>query len=161
MSVLNFVGHVPLWVSWVQCHRAIVPSWVQNFSWVFRESKIFSRWHFVSPKLFLVGISWVQSFSRGYFVGSKFFSRVFVGPKSFLMSTVVDPKFSRGYFVSPKFFSREYFVCPIFFPVVDFVIQRFSVAGCISESDRNRNTKIHLKPRILFQKSELEECFIY
>ena len=38
-------------------------------------------------------------------------------------------------FRGSKIFSRGYFVGLKFFLVIDFVIQRFSVAGCISESD--------------------------
>ena len=65
--VPKFVGRVSSWVSWVQCHRAIVPSRV------FREPKIFARGYFVGPKNFLLGISWVPIFLRGYFVGPRFF----------------------------------------------------------------------------------------
>ena len=65
--VPKFMGRVSSWVSWVQCHRAIVPSWV------FREPKIFARGYFVGPKNFLLGISWVPIFLRGYFVGPRFF----------------------------------------------------------------------------------------
>ena len=96
VSVLKFVGHVPSWVSWVWCHRAIVPSWV------FHGLKIFSRGYFVGSKYFLVGISWVPNF----------FSRVFRGSKVL----------SRGHFVQPKFFSRRYFVEPKFSLVINFVI---------------------------------------
>ena len=55
-TVLNFVGRVPLGVSWVLCHRVIVPLWV------FHVSKIFSRGYFVDPRFFLVGILYVQKF---------------------------------------------------------------------------------------------------
>ena len=57
-SIVGLVGLVPL------CHRDFVGiSWGPNFfSWVFRESQIFSRGYFVGPKFFLVGISWVQNF---------------------------------------------------------------------------------------------------
>ena len=65
--VPKFMGRVSSWVSWVQCHRAIVPSWV------FREPKISARGYFVGPKNFLLGISWVPIFFRGYFVGPRFF----------------------------------------------------------------------------------------
>ena len=100
---------------------------------VFCEYKIFSRgyfvglklfsWVFVGPKYFLVGISWVQNI----------FSWVFVGPKFFLADTFWTQNFSREYFVGPIFF----FVLrgSNFFVVVDFVIERFSVAGCMSKSD--------------------------
>ena len=78
MSVLNFMGRVPSWVSWVQCYCAILPLWV------FRGSKIFSRGYLVGLKYFPVGILWVPNlfpwvfrgskiFSGGYFVRSKFF----------------------------------------------------------------------------------------
>ena len=82
--MLNSVGRVPSWVSWISCYRAIVPSWyfvsiswVQNIillvlrgsiifprgycvgqkcsPWVFRGSKYFSRWYLVVPRFFLVG----------------------------------------------------------------------------------------------------------
>ena len=142
-AIVGLLGLVP------SCNRAFVGIlWVQFFfSWVFRGFKIFSCGYFVGLKVFLVSISWVWNFFSRVFRGSKIF---LVGPKFFLVSIFVGPKFSRGYFVGPKFFSSEYFVGPIFFLVVDFVIQRFSVAGCISKSDKNRNTKIHLKPRFLF-----------
>ena len=69
----NFRGpHVPLWVSWVSCHRALVPMWVLKFFlWVFRGSKIFSRGYFVGLKIFLVGIPWVQNFSLWVFCESR------------------------------------------------------------------------------------------
>ena len=51
-SVLNYVGLVSTWVSWVPCHHAIVMWWGQNFFlWVFRGSKIFSH-----------GYTWVWNF---------------------------------------------------------------------------------------------------
>ena len=65
--------------------------------------------------------SWVfrgsKSFSRGYFVGPKFFSWVLHGLKIFIAGIC-------GCGIS----SLKYFVGPIFFLVVDFVIQTFSVA---------------------------------
>ena len=65
------------------------------------------RGYFVGPKIFLVGISRVQNFSRGHFMGSKYLWRVFVGA-AFLLLSISWVQF--------------------FFLVVDFVIQRFSVA---------------------------------
>ena len=68
-SVLNIVCGVPSWVSWVWCHRAMVPSWI------FRGSRTFSRWYFVGPKYFLVGSApnWIQQLQimlivDGYFI---------------------------------------------------------------------------------------------
>ena len=86
-SVLNFVGHVLSWVSWVSCHRATVTSWV------FRGSK---------------------NFSRGYFVGLKFFSWDFAGPKFFGGYSWVQNVLS-WVFRGSEFFSREYFVGPFLF----------------------------------------------
>ena len=74
--VPKFVGRVSSWVSWVQCHRAIVPSWV------FREPKISARGYFVGPKFLLVGISWAQKTFSWVFRGSQYF---FVGPRFFLV----------------------------------------------------------------------------
>ena len=71
----------------------------------------FFSWVFRGFKFFLVGISWVQ----------KFFSWVFRGSDFFFLVSISWVQF--------------------FFVVVDFVIQRFSVAGCISKSDKDRNTK--------------------
>ena len=50
-SVLNSVGLVPSWISWVSCHRVIVLSWAQNiFSWVLPGPQIFSCMYFVGLK---------------------------------------------------------------------------------------------------------------
>ena len=85
-SVLNSVDLVPSWMSWVSCHRPIVPAWVRNFfSWVFCGSKISSRGYFVGPKFFLVGISWSEIFFREYFVGLHFFRGFFVCTRFFLV----------------------------------------------------------------------------
>ena len=95
------------------------------------------------------GISWVWNF----------FLWVLCGSKLFLVGIRASEIFSRGFFVRPNFFRRytwsEFFLVGIswvqlFFLVIDFVIQRFSVAGCISKSDKNRNAKMYLNPRILF-----------
>ena len=128
-------------ISWVACScgshgfNAIVPSCLCGY--------------FVGLKLFLVNISWVQNFSSWVFRGSKIFS----------CGYFVGPKFSSWVFVGAKFFRRytwsELFLVGIswvqlFFLAIDFMIQRFSVAGCISKSDKNRNAKMYLNPRILF-----------
>ena len=63
-TVLNFVSRVPSGVSWVLCHRVIVPSWV------FHASKIFSRGYFVDPRFFLAGILSVQNFLLWVFLFS-------------------------------------------------------------------------------------------
>ena len=62
-------------------------SWVQNFfSWVFLESKFFSRGYFLGPNFFLVVFRRFKNFSGGCFLGSKIFSEgYFVGPKFFLV----------------------------------------------------------------------------
>ena len=72
-NVLNFVGFVPWWVSWVPCHNAFVgPKYFfMDISWV----QFFSRGCFVSPRFFLVGISWVQHFFSWGFPVSVIFSR--------------------------------------------------------------------------------------
>ena len=61
-SVLNSVGLVPSWVSWVSCHRAIVPLWVR---------KVF-RGYLVGSEYFPVGISWVSIFFSWVFCKSAF-----------------------------------------------------------------------------------------
>ena len=83
-----------------------------------RKSRIFSRGNLVDPKLFLVRISWVQTF----------FSWVFRWYKDF----------SCEYFVGPNFFFPLYFVGPIFFLSANFVIQRFSVVGCMERVTENK-----------------------
>lgn len=83
----------------MSCHRAFVDPkcllvfilWVRIFSRVFHDSEIFSRgskvlsrWYFVGPRFFLLGISWAwnicywllygsKNFSCGYFIGPNFF----------------------------------------------------------------------------------------
>ena len=104
-GALNFVNHVPSRVPWVWCHCVIVPLYHQ----------VFSRWYFVGPKFFLVGMTWVQNFSLGYFVGLKLF---FVG-------------MSWG----QNFFSWV-FHGSIFLVVANFVIQGLSVFGFMRKSDR-------------------------
>ena len=110
---------------WVTCHRgsrrscAIVPSWFRGF-------KFFSRGYFVGPKFFLVGILWVKIFSHGYFVGPKFFSQVFRAET-----------FSRGCFMGPRCFLVGISWVHFFF-VPNFVIQRFSVVGCMRRSHRKQ-----------------------
>ena len=95
-SVLNFVNRIPYWVSWVQCHRAIVLFCrSKGFSWVLHGSKNFSCGNFVDLKLFSCVFPGSKSFSCGYFVGPKFFPWVFHGSKSF----------SRGYSCGQYFFS--------------------------------------------------------
>ena len=110
------------------------------------ESKIFYRGYFLGVAFFLAGFSWVQIILagirgskilfRGYFVGQKSSSWLFVGPEIFLVGTLWIQNFLRGYLVGPISFL--------------FKIQRFSIAGCMSKSDKNGNTKILVKPRILF-----------
>ena len=113
------MGHVLSLVSWVQCHRDTVPSWV------FHGSKIFSREYFVGLKFFLVGISLNQNFLSWVFCGSEIFSRgYFVGLKFSGGYSWVRNFLSRA-FRGSELFSREYFVGPSFFLVVDFLIQRF------------------------------------
>ena len=124
------------------CHHrsrgssAIVPLYL-------RGSKIFSRGFFVSPDFLLVVNTWVRnlfSWVFGYFVGTKFF----------LLGISLAENFFSWVFRGSESFSREYFVGPFFFLRPNFLIQRFSVARYMRRSDRNRNTKIHLKPCILF-----------
>ena len=109
VSVLTSVGLVPSWVPWVACYRATVPSWVQIFfSWVFRESEIFSRgyfsgfknflsWVLHGSRFFLVGALWVQICSRGYFVGPKFFLVGISWVQFFLVGIFVVPRFFLAY----------------------------------------------------------------
>ena len=135
-AIVGLVGLVPSW------HRAFVGiSWVQNFfSWVFRGSKIFSRGYFVEPKFFVVGILWLWNFLSWVFRGSKVFWWVFVGPKFSLKGISWIRIVFSWVFRGPIFFSCSWFP--------DSKIQ--GVAGCIGKSDKNSNTKIYLKPRILF-----------
>ena len=124
---------------------AIVPSCLR---WYFLGPKFLSC-VFVGLKFFLVGICGSEIFSRRYFVGLNFF---LVGIS--LVLNIFSWVFCRS-----RLFSRVKFVSPIFFLGVYFVIQRFLVAGCMSKSDKNRNTEIHLKPRILFKSiSTIANC---
>ena len=125
-AIVSLVGFVP------SCHGAFVGiSWIQSFS----------RGYFLGPKFFLVDISWVQIFFRRYFVGPKFFSWVFVSPKFFLVSISRGQIFFSCAFFGLEIFSCVYLVGLIFFLEIDFVIQRFSVAGCMSKSNKNRNNR--------------------
>ena len=116
-SVLNFVGHLSLWVSWIQCHR---PSCLceyfvgPKFSLVgISQTKYFLSLRFRGSKIFIVGISQVQNcflwvfrgptfFSREYFVGAKFFPWIFLGSKIFLVEISWVQNIYRGYLVGPK-----------------------------------------------------------
>ena len=114
-SVLNSVGIVPSWDSWVPCHLAIFPSWVQMgiifflqvilwvwnfFSWVLYGSKSFSVGYIVDPNYFLVGTSWVQNF----------FLQVYVGPKFFLVSISLASSILKSRIVSAIFLRRFSFI---------------------------------------------------
>ena len=134
-SVLNFVGRVLSWVSWVWGNRANVGiSWVQNFfSWLFCRSKIFSRvflgseffslGYFMGPN-FRVGVSWFQNFLVDIRGSEFFFGGYFVGQNFFLVSILWPHCFSCGWFRDSK------------------------ILSCwLHEEERQ---KIHLKPRILF-----------
>ena len=93
------------------------PSYSNQSVDLLRRSRIFSRGNLVDPKLFLVRISWVQTF----------FSWVFCWYKDF----------SCEYFVGPNFF----FLCISwgqFFFSANFVIQRFSVVGCMERVTENK-----------------------
>ena len=113
-SLLNLAGRVPSWISWVMCHRGS------------RGSEIFFREYFVGQFFFL----WVFCGSNYFFVGillvQNFLSWVFRGFKIFLVGTLWVQ----------KFFS--YFLGIIFFSQANFVIQRFSVVGCVRKSDRKQ-----------------------
>ena len=92
-------------------------SWVRNFfSWVFRRSNFFSCGYFVGPIIFS--------------------SRYFVGPKFFIVGISWVQNFSRGHFVGSKVFLV--FLGYNFFSRANFVIQRFSVVGCVRKSDRKQ-----------------------
>ena len=115
--------------------NAIVPSYLCGY--------------FVGLKFFLVNISQVQTFFSWVFRGSEIFScGYFVGTK-FSLWVFVGPKFLRRYTWSELFLVGISWV-QLFFLVIDFMIQRFSVAGCINKSDKNRNAKMYLNPRTLF-----------
>ena len=116
----------PKFFSWVFCVSNIffvVILWVQIFFvWVFRDPKFFSQGYFVGPKLFFVGSSCFQHFFSWLFCWSEFFSL--------------------GYFVGLKLFLVG-ISCVQFFFMANFMIQRFSVAGCMKNNDREqkyRNT---------------------
>ena len=119
LSLLNSVGLVPSWVSWVSCLRALVPSWVhvflvpswvENFlvpSWV----KFFSTW----VKIFFTWVkdffTWVNIFLRGskiFLRGSVFFLRgsIFVlrGSKFFLRGSIFFLRGSIFFLRGSKFF---------------------------------------------------------
>ena len=96
----------------------------------------------------LLVFSWVQNIFSWVFRGSNIFSSgYFVGVEFFSGYTWVRNFLSWVFFASECF--SEFFVSS-FFLLVNFVIQRFYVAGCMSKSNKKRNTKIHLKPSILF-----------
>ena len=130
---------------------AIVPSWG------FRGSKIFSR---------------------AYFVILNFFSGVFRGSKIFFVGILCFQYFFSWLFCWSEFFSLGYFVglklflvgisCVQFFFMANFMIQRFSVAGCMKNNDGEQKYRNTSQTRILFllnfnscQLFILEKCFIY
>ena len=115
-NLLNLEGRVPSWISWVVCHRGS------------RGSEIFFREYFVGLIFFLVGILWVQLFFLvGILLVQKFLSWVFRGSKIFLVGTLWVQKFFSWVFLGYNFFSQA-----------NFVIQRFSVVGCVRKSDRKQ-----------------------
>ena len=82
-------------------------------------------------------VSWVQYHCAivpsGVFRGSKSFSRrYFLGVKCFHVGILWVQNFFSGVFCGSKYFSRRYFVDH----VVNFVIQRFSLASCIRKSEK-------------------------
>ena len=109
---------------------SLVPS-CNLLCWVFCGSKIFSCGNFL----------WPEYLSRGYIVGINVF----------LVGTLWVQNFFLWVFLGSALYYRGYFVGPIFFIVAIFMIQKFSVVGCIKRMTKHRNTKIYLKPRILFQ----------
>ena len=88
-SVLNSVGIVPSWDSWVLCHLAIFLSWVQMgiifFLWVFCGSEIFSRGYFMGPKVFLLGTLWIRIIFLWVLRGSKIFSCRYTWVRNFFL----------------------------------------------------------------------------
>ena len=77
VSVLNSVGCMSLWVLCVQCHRAIMSSWVSSgskniFSWLLMEPKFLSKFLSFSHFFWLV-FRGSKILTRGYFGGSNFF----------------------------------------------------------------------------------------
>ena len=81
--------------------------WVQSsFSWVFRESRIFSRGYFVGLKFFLAGILWVLNFSRGYSWVWNFFSWVF----SWVLHFLVGIPWVRNFFLVSIWWSNFFFL---------------------------------------------------
>ena len=105
------------------------------FSWVFRDSQIFSREYFVDRIFF---------FSRGFFVDPIFFyRRYFVGPKFFLVVISWVPNISSSVFRWSQFFFVSISWVKIFFLMSDLLIQRFPVASYMKKSDKKqkyRNT---------------------
>ena len=84
-------------------------------------------------------VSWVQYHCAivpwGVFRGSKSFSRgYFVGLKCFLVGILWVQSFFSGVLYGSKYFPRGYFVDH----VVNFVIQRFSLASCMRKSEKKQ-----------------------
>ena len=106
---------------------------------------------FVSPKYFLVGILWVQIFLSLVLRGSK---------KMFFVGFSSVQTFFLWIFRRSKIFFSWVFRGPIFFLVANFVIQGFSVVGCMKKSDRkqkyiNASQTRHSNPNCFQQLSVL------
>ena len=121
--------------------QGIVLIWTQAYREIFKYALVYIRFSG------LVGL--VSSCHRVFMgisrIGS-FLSWVFSVSKIFLM----DISWVQIFFSWVLNFFHGYSWVQFFFLEVDFVIQRFSVALCMSKSDKSRNTEIDLKPRISF-----------
>ena len=107
----------------LSCHRALQ---------VFRVSEGFSHGYFLGPNIFLVGISWVQNYFSWVFSRSRFFlSWIFRGSKYLNISFLMGISWVRDFF--------SWVIHGFNFSLmVNFLIQRLSIAGCMRKSDRKR-----------------------
>ena len=138
----------------LSCHRALQ---------VFRVSESFPHGYFLGPNIFLVGISWVQNYFSWVFRGSRFFlSWIFRGSKYLNISFLMGISWVRDFF--------SWLIHGFNFSLmVNFLIQRLSIAGCMRKSDRKRryvkrSQTVYFIPNRFQQLSflfTLEKCFIF
>ena len=128
--------------------------------------KVFSCWYFVGLNFFLLVFRGFEIFSCGYLRVQKIFSRVFCGSKVFVMGTCglesfshMDRKFLLLVFLESKTFSCAYVMSSVFFFMVHFVVESFSIVDCMNKNGKSRNTETHLKPR--FIKIDLCNCQLF
>ena len=111
-----------------------------------------SFWIVCGSKIFFCGYCGLK-FALWVFCGSEIFS---CGYRFFLMGICGFKIFSHGYFLGLKYFLWVFKGSNFFLVVIDVVIQRFSVAGWMSKSEKkniHQDIKIYISNHVSLAKS--------